>query len=98
MIWLVAKLSVRTGSEEAFERIAAELQQAVKSEEPDVAIYEVTRSAVPDGTYSIIECYPSPEALDAHMAAPHLRQAMGKMAPLLTGKPEITRLEALLTG
>lgn len=93
MVYVVAELSVRPGTEAEFEAVAAELMREVRAREPEVQLYQFTKIRGRDGVYRVIERYASEAALEKHMAEPHLRAAMEKMGPLLAARPQLEKCD-----
>ena len=54
--------------------------------------YDLHQGVEDPGVFFCYENWESPEALDAHLAAPHLEQCVGVMDDLLDGGLHITRL------
>ncbi|MBO9379842.1 antibiotic biosynthesis monooxygenase [Sphingomonas histidinilytica] len=93
MVYLVGELSVRAGAEADFEAVVAELMREVRANEPEALLYQFAKARGRDGVYCVVESYASEAALEMHMAAPHLRAAMEKIAPLLTARPQIEKCD-----
>ena len=87
---IIAKAKVQDGKEAEFEKVALELAGQVEANEPG---NKLCKSA--DGDYVFIELYDSPEAIAAHGAAPHMKEAGPRFFALMAGRPEITVLDVL---
>ena len=90
---IIAKTKVQAGKEAEFEKIALELAGQVEANEPGNKLYKLCKSA--NGDYVIIELYDSNEAIAAHGAAPHMKEAGPKFFSLMAGAPEIAVLDVL---
>lgn len=92
-IKVVALISVKPGSEAAFEAAAAVVVAAAR-EEPGNHRYDVWRESGNEGRYVFDELYEDQVAVDAHVASAHFK-AFGKAirdllaaAPLIVPAPQ----------
>ena len=90
---IIAKAKVQDGKEAEFEKVALELAQQVEAKEPGNRLYKLCKSA--EGEYVFVELYDGAEAIDAHRAAAHMKEAGPKFFALMAGPPEITVLDVL---
>jgi quinol monooxygenase YgiN len=94
MLGVIAKLTVKDGMQKDFEDFIGALARDVRAKEPGVIIYDLMRKIGSTTDYYIVEQYKDKEALDAHLASAHFKEAGPKFAPLLDGRTELTRLES----
>lgn len=66
----IAKLVVRRGEEDAFERLQGELSRLSHAEEPGLAVYDVIRHRTEPSTYVVYARFRDEAAFKAHMEAP----------------------------
>ena len=71
MIAITAKMMVKPGCEEKFERAMLTLVQAVNSSEPGNLLYELCKDD--DGQYLVMELYKDDAAVQAHRTANHIK-------------------------
>ena len=55
--------------------------------------YSLTQNLKASTEFFFIEAYADKDAVDAHGKTPHMAAFGGKIGALLTGRPEITRLD-----
>ena len=75
--------------EAEFEKIATDLMQKVKANEPGVMTYQLYKSKKDPNTYIFMEQYASQAALDAHGKTDYFLAAGPKLGPCLAGAPDI---------
>lgn len=90
---IIAKARIQEGKEAEFEKVALELARQVEANEPGNKLYKLCKSA--DGEYLFLEMYDGPEAIAAHRAADHMKEAGPRFAGVMAGRPEITVLDVL---
>ena len=91
---VIAKLTVKEGSEEAFKAAGAEMVAAVKANEGGrTLMYTLAQDKKAANVFYFIESYADADALDAHGKTPHMAAFGGKIGGLLEGRPEIVRLD-----
>jgi quinol monooxygenase YgiN len=95
MIGIIATLRVKDGQDNDFERIFAEMADAVRRNEPGNIFYQLTRSRVEPNTYKALEVYRDEEALQAHRAADHFKFIGAQLGPTLAGRPEVEYLDVV---
>ena len=93
MIAVIARLHVAEGKEAAFEAHMSNLIDQVRANEPGNRMYTMCRDE--DGNYLMLELYDTQEDLDAHGKTEHFRAAGPGFAGLMTGAPEIERLQVI---
>ncbi len=64
-------VQVKSGHEAEFERLFAELREAMRTAEPGCLVYSLLKSRTRPGAYIVQEQYRDPAALAAHESAPH---------------------------
>ena len=93
MIAVIARLHVAEGKEAAFEEHMSGLIDQVQANEPGNRMYTMCKGA--DGNYVMLELYDTQEDLDAHGKTEHFRAAAAGFAGLMTGAPDIERLQVI---
>lgn len=94
MFAVVAKLTVQEGKEEEFKAAGTEMVAAVKANESGRTLqYTLTQSQKVANEFYFMEMYADADALAEHGKTPHMAAFGGKIGGLLTGRPEITRLD-----
>lgn len=98
MIAIIAKLTVNAGKEEEFKAAGAEMVAGVKANEAGrVLHYTLAQSTANPAEFYFLEAYGDEDAFAAHAKTPHMAAFGGKLAGVLAGRPEITRLETVAT-
>lgn len=96
MISIIAKLTVREGKEEEFKSAAAEMVAAVKANEAGRTIhYTLGQSQKAPNEFYFLELYADDDAFAAHAKTPHMAAFGAKLAGLLAGRLEVTRLDTV---
>ena len=94
MIAVIAKLTVKEGSEDEFKAAGAEMVAAVNANESGRTLqYTLTQSQKTPNEFYFFEIYADVDASKEHGATPHMAAFGGKIGALLAGRPEITRLD-----
>ncbi len=93
MLGVIAKLNVKQGSEEAFEKAMLDLAAQVRANEPGNHLYTLCKDA--DGNYVVMELYEDEAALAAHGKSDHFKAAGASFASVMGGPPEIQRLQVV---
>jgi len=88
MSWMIAIMKVQAGKEAEFESIMHALVDEVRSREPNVLHYELTKNKKDASEYVMLEHYASDDAFKAHMKSAHFQEAFPKFMACLTGAPE----------
>ncbi len=98
MIAIIAKLTVHAGKEDEFKAAGAEMVAGVKANEAGRTLATRSRRVHANPTeFYFLEMYADEDALAAHSKTPHMAAFGGKLAGVVTGRPEITRLETVAT-
>ncbi len=98
MIAIIAKLTVHAGKEEEFKAAGAEMVAGVKANEAGRTLaYTLAQSSANPTEFYFLEMYVDADALAAHSKTPHMAAFGGKLAGVVAGRPEITRLETVAT-
>ena len=98
MIAIIAKLTVNAGREEDFKAAGAEMVAGVKANEAGrVLHYTLAQSTANPAEFYFLEAYADDDAFAAHSKTPHMAAFGGKLAGVLAGRPEITKLETVAT-
>jgi (4S)-4-hydroxy-5-phosphonooxypentane-2,3-dione isomerase len=85
MIVIVASMMAKAGMENELVKVMKELSAEVKSKEPDTLDYVLLRSLKDPLSFLVYEKYRSPDAMKAHLVAPHFQDAAKKLAGILDG-------------
>jgi quinol monooxygenase YgiN len=88
MLGVVAKLTIKPGTNADFEASMKALQAKVRSDEPGNKLYALHRTADPS-VYVMLERYDDQAALDLHRAAPHFRELGRRLGDYLAGRPDV---------
>ena len=83
MIGIIAKLTIKPGTNADFEATMKALQAKVRADEPGNKLYALHKTAE-SSVYVMLERYDDQAALDAHRAAPHFKELiLGQAVPKL---------------
>ena len=93
MLAAIAKLNVKEGKEEDFERVMLDLVHKVNANEPGCHLYKLCKDA--DGNYMVLEVYEDEEALITHSQSEHVKASGPGFKGLMGGPPEFTRLDVV---
>ncbi len=93
-IGLIARLKIQPGKSKEFETIFAELQDAVRANEPGNNFYACHRTD-DETVYVVMEQYVDQAALDAHGATEHMKTIGAKLGSVMGGRPELERMESI---
>jgi quinol monooxygenase YgiN len=88
MLGIIAKLTIKPGTNADFEATMKALQAKVRSEEPGNKLYALHTTSDPN-VYVMLERYDDQAALDAHRAAPHFKELGRKLGDYLAGRPDV---------
>jgi quinol monooxygenase YgiN len=91
---VVAVITAKSGSEQAVEAALKALTAASRGDKGCVS-YELFASASVPATFVTIEEWESQEDIDAHMASPHMAEAVTALGDHLDGFPAIHTLRPL---
>jgi quinol monooxygenase YgiN len=95
MIGIIAVLRVKAGKAEEFERLFTALAEQVRANESGNITYQLCRSRTEPDTYKVMELYRDEEAVAAHRASAHFREAGPALGGVLEGGPEVELLDAV---
>jgi quinol monooxygenase YgiN len=95
MIGVIAKLTARPGSEEAFETAFLDMAAQVKANEPGNLLYQLTKSRTEPSVYKVLEVYADQAALEAHRASEHFKAGGRALRDHLGAPPEVEVLDAV---
>ncbi|MBM3643847.1 MAG: antibiotic biosynthesis monooxygenase [Alphaproteobacteria bacterium] len=88
MLGIIAKLTIKPGTNADFESTMRALQAAVRANEPGNKLYALHKTAEPT-VYVMLERYDDEAALAAHRAAPHFKELGRKLGDCLAGRPDV---------
>ena len=91
MLGVVAKLTIKPGTEKEFEAVAKELVAKVQAGEPGCKLYVLHKSETPN-VYVFMERYVDQAAVEAHRATDYFKALGRKMGEYMEGRPEVMRL------
>lgn len=94
MIGAIAKLTVKPGMEDEFEKHAKALVEKVKANEPDCYLYDLFKSKE-GGIYVFMEKYRNKEALVAHGQTKYFLAAQPHLGACLAGPPDLQFYKAV---
>ena len=84
---LIAKLKVKSGSEDTFLAAVQEALPEVEKEEGTL-VYTLHRSQKDPTVFLFYEKYTDADALAVHSGTPHFKKMSGALATILDGAPE----------
>ena len=93
MIAVIAKLEVAQGKGAQFEKAMLALAAQVRANEPGNRLYTLCKDA--DGNYLMLELYDDDAALATHGQTEHFKASGASFKDLMTGRPDIQRLEVI---
>jgi len=85
MLGVIAKLTIKPGSNADFEATMKALQAKVRADEPGNKLYALHKTTDAN-VYVMLERYDDQAALEAHRAAPHFKE-LGRKLGGLSGRP-----------
>ena len=88
MLGVIAKLTIKTGTNAAFETAMKALQDKVRADEPGNKLYALHKTDDVN-VYVMLERYDDQAALEAHRAAPHFKELGRKLGDYLAGRPDV---------
>ena len=94
LLTVIASMRAKPGKEQELEELLRGLVAPTTSEAGYVN-YDLHRGVEDPAMFCLYENWESAEHLDAHLQAPHLQQAVGRMDELLDGGLTITRLRRI---
>ena len=93
MIAVIAKLNVTEGEEAPFEAAMSNLAEQVRANEAGNHLYTLCKDDA--GNYLVLELYDTEEDIAAHGKSEHFKAAGASFQGLMSGPPEIQRLEVI---
>ena len=91
---LVVTFKVKAGMNAKFEQAFAEMQAAMRKDEPGALYYDLCRPQGGDAqTYVMLERYADNAAFDAHRQTPHMASLLKALADVWEGRPEAQLLD-----
>jgi quinol monooxygenase YgiN len=93
MLAVIAKLNVKADKGAEFENVMLNLADQVKANEPGNHLYQLCKDQ--DGNYLVLELYEDAEAMKAHGESDHFRNSGAGFKGIMSGPPEIQRLEVV---
>jgi len=94
MIGAIAKLTVKDGMEDEFEKHAKALVEQVNTNEPGCVLYDLFK-AKEGGVYVFMEKYTDKDALTAHGQTDYFLAAQPKLGACLAGAPDVQFYKAV---
>lgn len=91
MLGVVAKITIKPGTEKEFEAVAKELVSKVQGNEPGCVLYTLHKSETPN-MYVFMERYVDQAAVEAHRGTDYFKALGRKMGEYMEGRPEVMRL------
>ena len=88
MLGVIAKLTIKPGTNAEFETTMKALQAEVRSDEPGNKLYALHRQADAN-VYVMLERYADQAALEAHREAAHFKELGRKLGEYLAGRPDV---------
>ena len=95
MIAVIAILRAKPDKAHEFEGLFTDLAKQVRANESGNITYQLCRSRTEHGTYKVLELYRDEQALEAHRASDHFRQAGPGLGGVLEGRPEVELLDVV---
>ena len=94
LLTVIASMRAKPGKEQELEDVLRALV-APTAAEAGYVNYDLHRGVEDPAQFFFYENWESAEHLDAHLQAPHLQQALGRIDELLDGGLTITRLRRI---
>ena len=94
---MIAKLYALEGQEETAQAILRDAQTGTH-DEAGCRLYALHVDEADPRAFVIIEIWDDDDALESHIASPHIQELIAKSEGVFTGPPEIQRLYALAFG
>lgn len=80
MIYVIAKHKLHPDDVEHYLDLAHELAHRTRTKDPGCRAYQILRDTADPNTVTILEQWESRDLLDAHLAAPYIREILTKMS------------------
>ena len=94
MIGVIARLTIKPGTNDDFEATMKELQAKVRADEPGNKLYALHKTADAN-VYVMLERYDDDAALATHRAAPHFKELGRKLGDYLAGRPDVQVIQEI---
>lgn len=94
LLTVVATMRARAGKEDALRDALVSLVEPTSREQGYVN-YDLHENLEQPGDFAFYENWETPEHLDAHLAAPHLVEFVGRIPDLLDGPLVVRRMRRL---
>ena len=88
-IGVIAKLTIKEGSNQAFEEKFSELAATVRANEPGNNFYSLHKSRTDNQSYVVLEEYVDEAALAAHGKSDYFRAIGAELGPHMAGAPQV---------
>lgn len=95
MMTFLAKMTIKEGREEEFVRLAKELTEKVRANEPETVAYEFFKLRDEERGYAVYEQFTSEEAEQAHQNTPHFAEIAPGLIECIDGTYVRTYLDPL---
>ena len=95
MMTFLAKMTVKEGREEDFVRLAKELTEKVRANEPETLKYEFYKLRDEERGYAVYEQFTTEEAEQAHQATPYFNEIAPDLIDCIDGTYVRTYLDDL---
>jgi quinol monooxygenase YgiN len=92
---LIVRFVHGDGKADGFNALVAELQERIRSGEPDTLLYDFCAVPRDSNVRVLIEIYRSRAAFDFHERQSHTRDFLSERAQYLSMEPEVTELDVL---
>ena len=93
MIGVIATITVKDGSEAAFEAAFAKMIAAVKAIEPGNHMYALWKPQDGSNDYRVVEIYEDAAALETHGKSDHYREGGRSLRDLVAAPPKVERFD-----
>ena len=94
-IGTVGSMTVQANKAAQFERMFAALTAIVRAKEPGNLVYQLVRVRSKPNAYKAIELYRDQAAVDLHVKAAYLHEALPRLNACLDGTPIVERIETV---
>lgn len=94
-IGIIAKITIKEGTNADFEAAFSKLQAAVQANEPGCNFYALHKSRESNTSYVVMEQYADQASLEAHGKSDHFKELGAAMGPCMAGRPEVEQFDAV---
>lgn len=91
---VVARIVARPDKVEELRALLMSLIEPTRKE-PGCIAYELLQNKADETDFTFVEEWQDDAALDAHLASPHVREALSKTPALLAAEPDIRRYQVV---